>query len=626
MSTVSKLVGGRVGLLIRSMLFWVVWFAIGRVIFLAYQWPLPRTLSWAQLAGAFWNGARMDLAAAAYLTTIPWLLLVLTLRASGRTIARALWLYLIPASALAAILSVVDLAVYAGWRVRLDATVLQFLRTPREAAASSASSPYVRLILLIAVMTTVTLWLLRRWLVLPSRSLAPARAPAAAALVACCVPLFVGIRGGVQWTPINQSTVFFSNNDFANQIALNPAWTFADATVSAVQVPKTNPYRRLAPNVAKAILDSLFVHSGRTHQLLRVERPNIVLVIWESATAKVFERLGGVPGVTPVFDSLTHEGVLFDSIFASADRSAQGLVALESSYPALPHLQVVNNPHKIDTLPYLGRSLGSAGYHTSYYYGGELEFANLKAYIIASRFQRVVGEESFARRDRNSKWGAHDHVVFARQLHDMRTEPRPFFSTVVTLSSHEPFEVPEAPHFEGKDEETQFLNAHHYTDKSLGRWVRDAQREPWWDSTLVVIIADHGHVLPAPHEGVPDRVTDRYHIPMLWLGGALSVRDTVVHTIGSQVDVMPTLTTQLGITCDRCRWGKSLLRQGEGDRGFAYFAYRNGFGFVDPGGWVVYDVSSGRVVDKSGRDGGSEAQIRRGSALLQSTFDDFLAR
>lgn len=624
MSLMSKLFDGRTGLLLRSMLFWVIWFAIGRVIFLAYQWPIPRSLSAPLVAGAFWNGARMDIAAAAYLTTIPWLLLLLTLRASGRWASRLLWIYLVPMTAVVAVLTTVDLAVYAGWRMRLDATVLQFMRTPREMAASSASSPYVRLILLIIVLTVGTLWLLRRWLMVPARALQPARTAGSVALLAAGIPLFVCVRGGLQWTPINQSTVFFSDNDFANQVALNPAWTFADAVVAAVQVPKSNPYRRLAPNDARGIVDSLFASRGPTHSVLRVKRPNIILVVWESATAKIFSRLGGRAGVTPSFDSLAHEGILFDSVFASADRSAQGLVALESAYPALPHLQVVNNSHKIDTLPFLARSLGAdgAGYHTSYYYGGELEFANLKAYIIASRFHRVVGEEAFAKRDRNSKWGAHDHVVYARQLHDMESEPRPFFSTIVTLSSHEPFEVPEAPHFQGTDEETQFLNAHHYADKSLGDYVKRLRQEAWWDSTLVIVIADHGHVLPVRHDGSPDRVPDRYHIPMLWLGGALAVRDTVVHTIGAQVDMMPTILAQLGIACAGCRWGKDLLRVGE--PGFAYFAYHDGFGYVDRGGWVVYDVASGRTVDHGGK--GGESQVRSGTALLQSTFDDFLIR
>ncbi len=609
-------------LLVRSLLLWLVWFAATRLLFLAYQWPLWRDVRGGTGAGAFVHGARMDVAAAAYLTTVPWLVLLVTALARGRVVAPLLRVYFMAAAPCVSLLTVVDLAVYAGWRTRLDATVLPFMRTPREMVASSASSPWVRLLVLCALLTLLTIWLARRWIVVPAARFDRAGVASTLFLALSGTGLFLLARGGVQWTPINQSTVFFSDDDFANQVALNPAWTFADAVVAARKVPSRNPYRRLTPNDAGAVIDSLLAQKGATRPLLRLARPNVLFIVWESATAKVFERLGGVPGVTPAFDSLTHEGILFDSIFASAERSAQGLVALHSSYPALPHQQILNLSHKIDTLPKLGRTMADAGYQTSFYYGGELEFANLKAYVIASRYQRVVGLDQFARSDRNSKWGAHDHVVYARQLHDLERGPRPFFSTLVTLSSHEPFEIPVAPRFPGGDEETLFLNAHHYADRSLGDFIRRAQRQPWWDSTLVIVTADHGHVLPGPHDGTRERIPDRFHVPMLWLGGALAVRDTVVHRIGSQVDVMPTLLAQLGMPCRSCRWGKDLLRDGEG--GFAYFAYRDGFSFIDPNGWTLYDVASGRTLDQEGN--GEALRTRRGVALLQATFDDFLAR
>ncbi|MEO7966105.1 MAG: hypothetical protein ABIT38_19555, partial [Gemmatimonadaceae bacterium] len=104
--------------------------------------------------------------------------------------------------------------------------------------------------------------------------------------------------------------------------------------------------------------------------------------------------------------------------------------------------------------------------------------------------------------------------------------------------------------------------------------------------------------------------------------GALATRDTVIHLVGSQVDVMPTVLAQLGLQCHNCRWGKDLLRDGE--PGFAYFAYRDGFAFIDKRGWVVYDVASGHLVDQGGD--GAAVQTQRGLALLQSTFDDFLMR
>ena len=614
--------GERQWLLVSLLVFWLGWFAVARALFLAYQWRLTSTLDGGLVAAAFVHGSRMDVAVASYLTVIPWLLVIVTIRASPQLFARLLGVYLAAAAAFLSLLTVADLEVFAAWRVRLDATPLQFVSSPREMAASTVASPYVRLLLLAAVMTMATVWLLRRVIPRPALALQPPGGRVFATLVLLGGGLFVLIRGGTQWTPLNQSTVFFSGNDFANQAALNPGWTFVHGVLSVSQIPRRNPYHRLDATAASQTLDSLLPPRGASRSVLRTARPNVLIIVWESATAKVISRLGGRHGVTPAFDSLAREGLLFDSVFASGERSAQGLVALLSSYPALPHQQAMNTPHKIDSLPMIGRMLRDAGYQTSFYYGGELEFANIKSYLLASRFDRIVGGDAFARSDRNSKWGAHDHVVLGRQLRDLERESRPFFSVVATLSSHEPFEVPGPPVFIGADEETLFLNAHHYTDQSISAFVRAAQRRPWWDSTLVVIVADHGHVLPLPHAGAPESILDRFHIPMLWLGGALAVRDSVVHTIGSQIDLMPTLLGQLGRSCAGCRWAKDLLRPEE--PGFAYFAYRDGFAFIDRAGWTVYDVAADRTVETGGSPDASRR--RCGIAMLQTSFGDFLAR
>ncbi|MBX6333696.1 MAG: LTA synthase family protein, partial [Gemmatimonadaceae bacterium] len=409
--------------------------------------------------------------------------------------------------------------------------------------------------------------------------------------------LIVPIRGGLQWTPLNQSSVYFTHDDFANQAALNVGWNFFHSLTTSRALARTNPYTELGAAESAQVLDSLMHATDSTApHLLRVPRPNVILIIWESLTAKVVGRLGGVPGVTPCLDSLTHEGVFFDHLYASGDRSAKGLVAILSGEPTLPHLQIMNTPNKAATLPMLARDFDAAGYTTSFYYGGELEFANIKSYVIAGRFQRITGESAFDPKDRNSKWGAHDHVVLQRLLDDTRAMPRPFFSTLFTLSSHEPFEVPMAPVFPGADERSKFLNAHAYTDRSIGAFIRAAQREPWWDSTLVVIVADHGHVIPRlpPRDGMP--IAMQYHIPMLWLGGALAVRDTVVTRVGAQTDLAPTLLAQLGLPHAAYRWGRNLLAADA--TSFASFSYLDGFGVVDERGGVVYDAVRRQVTQQ----------------------------
>jgi phosphoglycerol transferase MdoB-like AlkP superfamily enzyme len=285
-------------------------------------------------------------------------------------------------------------------------------------------------------------------------------------------------------------------------------------------------------------------------------------------------------------------------------------------------VQILNSPSKAAKLPALPGDFERAGYATSFYYGGELEFADFKSYLLSHHFARVVGKGAFAPKDWSSKWGAHDHVVLGRVLSDLRTAPRPFFTTVFTLSSHEPYDVPMAPVFPGTDETTRFLNAHAYADRSVGAFIAAAKHEPWWDSTLVVIIADHGHPLPRVAPSADERVWLDQHIPMLWLGGALAVRDTVVSTVGAQTDLAPTLLAQLGIAHARYAWGKNLLARDVTP--FAYFAYMDGFGWVTPRGRLVWDHAAGRVMQRAGA--ADSADLRSGQAYQRLSYQDYLDR
>lgn len=600
---------------------WVGLFIVTRVLFLAYEHTHATRLDARTLIGILVHGLRMDLSAAAYLTVLPVLVLAVTAAGPPALTRRIILSYTLVALGVVALLTTVDLGIFDAWGIRLDATPLQYLNTPHEMIVSAESSPIARLAGILVLLTLLGLWGYRRLIAPHLEALGRAGWPAAAGLLALTPLLIIPIRGGLQWTPLNQSSVYFSEHEFANQAALNVGWNFFHSLTTAGALERTNPYTELGAAEARHVLDSLRA-APRTpsRALLRLERPNIVLIIWESATAKVFRRLGGLPNVTPHFDTLAHEGILFTAIYASADRSAQGLTALLSGFPAQPHRQIMNTPAKAAKLPTLIRDLGRAGYATSFYYGGELEFANIKSYLLSSGVQRLIGEDAFPRADRNSKWGAHDHVVLGRLLADVPQLPRPFFTTLFTLSSHEPFEIPMRPAFPGRDVAHEFLSAHAYTDRSIGEFVRAAQRQPWWDSTLVIIVADHGHLEPrlTPAGAMPAAAL--YHIPMLWLGGALATRDTVITRIGSQTDLAPTLLAQLGLPHTQYRWGGDLLAPGT--PAFAYFAYRDGFGFVDARGGVVYDVLGGRIMERTGSAGAAE--VRAGLAYLRLSYQAYL--
>ena len=610
--------------LLRYALFWFLLFTLLRVAFLVYHAPESAQLRAADIAGLLVRGARMDLSAAAYLLVIPTILLAFAPLIPARALRAILRAYTCLAIVIAALLATVDFELFSKWGARVDATLLPYLRTPREAAASAESSPIALLALLLVALIALGVW---GWFRFVDRHVAEARGGrllrTAPPLLLGCILLLVPIRGGLQWTPLNPSSTYFSHSDFANQAGLNVAWNFLHS-LTIRDYRTTNPYASAIGEAGARLLVDSLLHTtdSTTRHLLRMKQPNIILIIWESGTAKIIQRLGGLPGITPRVDSLSHTGVLFDAIYASGNRSAKGLAAILSGWPAQSNAPILSSLARAARLPGLAEDMAGAGYHTSFYYGGELEFADFKSYLVAHGFDRIVGEQDFARSDRSSKWGAHDHVVLGRLLSDSRSFRRPFFATLFTLSSHEPYDVPMQPVIRGTTEQVHFLNAQLYTDRSLGNFMTAASRESWWDSTLVILIADHGHPLPKLPPPAGEWASQLYHIPMLWLGGALAVRDTVITVVGSQVDVAPTLLAQLGRPHAQYKWGKNLLAADV--RPFAFFSYLDGFGWVDAHGRLVYGYNTRQVMQRTPR--ADEGAVRAGEAYQRLSYQDFLGR
>ena len=608
----------------RYFLFWLLFFGLGRALFLGYQHGASAKLPLATLLATFWYGLRLDASATAYVCLLPFLWLVLGSLWPRLPVRGLLHGYSAAVGLLLAGLLTADLELYRAWGFRLDDTPLQYLSSPQEVAASAGSAP---LGLLLAVLLALggSGWLFYKKVV---GQLAPlpawfGRGRAALACLLYLALLVVPLRGGTQQIPINQSDVYFSRTAFANHAALNAPWNLMSALV--LRREETTPPPFLADSTARRLVAGLYplavgqpVPTDSTTNILAEARPNVLFIILESFTSKFVGSVGGEKGVTPALDSLARTGVLFDNIYAAGDRSQKGLVSLLSGYPNQPTTSIIKFPRKTAQLPHLCRSLAAAGYRSHYYYGGELAFANMKSYLQTAGYEHLTERSDFAQADQNSKWGAHDGVLFDRMLADLRRQPTPFFVTAFTLSSHEPFEVPMQPHFAGTDEVSQFRNSIYYTDQELGRFLRAARRAPWYAHTLLVLVADHGHIQPG---NSANQSPDKFRIPLLLAGGALrpDARGRVVHTIASQTDVAATLLRQLRLPATRYVWSRDLLAPHP--RPFAYYCFNNGFGAVSPLGSLAFDNVGRAVWDRTAA--APDWQLYLGQAMQQLTLADF---
>jgi phosphoglycerol transferase MdoB-like AlkP superfamily enzyme len=612
----------------RYFLFWLLLFALGRAAFLLYHWSHTAALDAGAVLRTFLYGVRLDGSAAAYLSLPAFILLTVSGLWPRWRAARLLGLYSALIGAVVALMTTVDLELYRAWGFRLDSTPLQYLDTPGEMAASAGSAPLLLLTLIFLGLLAAGYGLYRA--LLTPLPLAPAWFPRwRAVLVGLLYTalLVVPLRGGVQQIPVNQSDVYFSARwPFANHAAINVPWNVVQSL--PLGELRQNPDDYLPDSTARRVVAQLYRPAPDTApvRLLRVAKPNVLFIILESFTAKLVGHLNGEQGVTPTLDSLARTGVTFDQLYASGDRSQKGIVALLSGYPNQPTTSIIKFPRKTEGLPSLARTLGRQGYQSAFYYGGELAFANMKSYLLAGGYQRLVERQDFRRRDQNSKWGAHDHVLFNRMLRDLR-QPRsaPFFLTAFTLSSHEPFEVPMRARFRGQDEENLFRNSVAYTDHALGQFLQAARREAWWDNTVVVVVADHGHTLP---EWSAIHSPSKFRIPLLLTGGALqpAAAGRVVRTFGSQTDVAATLLAQLGLPAREYAWSRNLLgpAPAAAPGGFAFYCFTDGFGMMTPDGELTIDNVSRRLIYRAPRV--RNRQLLQGQAYQQESFADFLRR
>ncbi|MBE9467850.1 MAG: LTA synthase family protein [Bacteroidetes bacterium] len=602
----------RISLFFEYSLFWMIFFIIGRLIFLAYNYPFTGKLTFSEFFLANIYGLRLDLSLTGYIMGIVGLTFVFTSFSKGKILYKILSPFTYIFLFIFSFIIISDCELYRNWGFRMDSTPLLYLRTPSEAIASVNAWMIVMLILFMLIFFLASAWVFHKFFKNKIIQLPANNYISALIFLFISSSMILPIRGGVGIAPINVGMVYFSKTNYANNAAVNVVWNVGYSLANLKSTNKS--FNFMDDKKADKTFANLYSENGETKKLINTDKPNVVIIILESFTSKIIGVLGGRPEVTPNFNKLSHEGILFDNFYASGDRSDKGIVAILSGYPAQPTSSIIKSPQKTQNLPYLSRMLAKIDYSTSFYYGGDINFANMRSYFANGGFNTVT-KDDFKKSDCNSKWGVHDHIMFNKLLDDIDKENQKFFKVLFTLSSHEPFDVPMKTIINGDDEDNKFLNSAYYTDKCIGKFFDKAQKRDWWKNTIFILVADHGVRLP---DNTPINSILKFKIPMLFLGGALTKQDTVIHTYGSQIDIPKTLLTQLGIKNDKYRFSKNLLSKTSPS--FAFFSYNNGFGFVSDSLQLVHD----NVTNKYTTDiGSTEKNKDTLKACLQVLINDF---
>lgn len=600
----------RIIILFTVFIYFILIFCLGKVAFALIHSSLGGGVSFSDLKQILYHGLPLDLSMSGYLTALPALFLITSIWIKKEVITNIFNVYFAIILAIIAIITVSDIAVYPYWGFHFDSTVFLYLQKPKETLAS-ATLPQLGLGLLAIIVVAFIYFagysIFIKQLIKNLKT--PRHRRMARTFIVLLILtglLFLPIRGGVTVSTMNVGKAYFSDNMFLNHAAINPVFNLMYSFSKSENFG--SQYQFFDKQEAEDIFAQLNNQPAADSlpQLLTTKRPNIILFMLESFSADVASD----SLIAPNMHRLMKEGVYFDNFYANSFRTDRGLVSILSGYPAHPTVAIMKYPQKTQSLPTIPRALKDEGYTLSFYYGGDADFANMRSYFVgACGISNVVSDKDFPVGERLTKWGAPDKFLFERVYADLeKTETnQPFMKTVLTLSSHEPFDVPT------KKFDVPFKNAVHYTDSCIGYFVDKLKATPLWDNTLLVFVADHA--MQSYPQNVNNYEPQRFHIPLVWAGGAVKA-PKVVSDYGSQNDLAATLLSQLDIKHEAFRFSKDMLNPKSNK--FAFYSYVNGFSMTDSTGTTIYD-NDRKVLLK--QEGSAELE-KKAKVIFQNMYID----
>lgn len=550
---------------------------------------------------------------------------------------------------------VADTCLYEFWDIKLDSTVLAYLDSPR-GVTSSVSTLFIIATSLVIVIVSVIVYLWMRWVIdrlLSSDGIdnmsATQRGNAFGLYLITVAFLILCIRGIHRLLPdasddtISVASAYYSPRQLFNHSAVNPVFSFVTSVGNKARgiSPDTfmtdeeaerlfaslayNTKSHIAPE--DSLLTAEFLHQFRN------DSAQIVLIIMEGCGGTLISEVcGTTPELTPHLNRLCQEGVFFENCYANSFRTDRGVLCALSGYPAFPDISVMRQKGKVAALPGLAKSLNRTN---DFLYGGDKDFTSMADYLRTTGYNHVWGDTDFPESQRRTHdWGVTDRITF-QTLENLTIGQRPLnhksstinhkpstFITFLTLASHEPWEVP----YKHMAKKGKIANSFAYLDDCLGNYINHLKASPRWDNTLVILIADHGIAWPG---NISEANIDRYHIPMIWTGGAIR-SPRRISQICNQTDLPATLLGQLGISHDEYPFSRDVLSQTY-TQPCAQHAWAEGFSFIDDTGYTVIDLHTLQPLTdvNTSRDGTNTEKVERkllrakkAKAFLQTAYKD----
>lgn len=612
-------------------------FLLETFLFMLYHYNTFSPFGASDWVQVLWHSLPQDLTMAGYVVALPLLLKLVHYWVPGKWYRTfCVWYFTIMSLPLF-LLWLVDMELFRYWGFRLDATPLIYLLdSPKDTLAQASFHQYFLAVVVLALLVWLANNGIRKlypcapksyshlWREAAAKKTLPLRkrliyTAGGLFMAGLC---FVAIRGGVTESTMNIGRAYFSNEMMLNQAAVNPAFSF----IYSVSRQKNygQMYRFMSDEECLAAMEELTsskqsVEVGESEEannvLLNSSRPNIILLILEGFSGGALSALypeEADPRVMPNLARLYEEGVGFTRFYANSWRTDRGVASILAAYPAQPKTTVMKEQNKCNHLQYIPKRLAEHGYDLEFVYGGDVNFTNMQGFLRAGGIDRIYGDMDFPLEKRIQKWGVPDGYMYDFFYEEIKQQTSaPWMKIALTLSSHEPFDVPDFHRIPEHD----FANSIAYADSCLGDFIDRLKADSSvWNNLLLIALPDHCSFYPETALQDPKH----YHIPMLWIGGAVK-EARKIDVLGQQTDLAATLLSQMNIEHSDFNFSHDLLAKDH--RPFAFYDFPDGFGLITDSCLYVQDNQQDGAPLIWSHDPEGKAQ-RWGKAYLQHLFDD----
>lgn len=581
----------------------VAWFAVLRLGLIVRNSESAARLPWAEIFRSFTVGFRFDLAVACYLllpAAVAGVLPKWGWDASPRFRRGFIVVFAIVVSFVTLIL-LAEYEFFHEFQTRLNQLAIQYWEQPATVAGmiwgNYPVATYLLVWLAASVLFAMGLARIFYWLYAREPSPRPHAFAEIAALFMIFTGLVLGMRGGIRGEPLRWGDAYQSRSEFINQMSLNGLYTLgvsfkdrfrqddhSDPWMTVMETPK-------ARQIVRAMLvepDEQLIDS-QDSTMLRIEKdvepgwaalrphhrpPNVVVVMMESFSARFVGAMGAPDNMTPEFNGLISDGILFDRHFSAGTHTHQGVFSSLLGFPNLPGFEylmqnMVSN-QEFTTLPAV---LKQKGYQTLFLYNGNFAWDNMRGFFHKQGIDRFIGADDYINPTfKDDVWGVSDRDVFDRANQEFAEAAKsgPFFGAILTLSNHAPFDLPEPLPFErtsNMDDLNKRCDAIRYADWAVGRFIEQAKQMDYFDNTLFVFVGDHGfHIAPV----LSEIHLLYHHVPLLFYApNLLDQKGVVSHEVSSQVNIAPSVLALLGGDQPQAYWGRNLFSQEFAETNFA---------------------------------------------------------